>query len=218
MADGRPYADLPIRKMAGCYGPTSKDPTAIAAYTPNVPWAKFGCPDTVDMDGGGTSAATPQVAAAAALWMQKNKAALDAYGEDSMRVEATRKALFDSLQGPGAHQQGHVGHGLLRALRALDVAPATEAMLKGSKTPADSASFPIIEVLTGLGMAASPKSSACSNWKRCRSASSRTKLRSCWQNSTFSTARSPATRRSSCRLKLEKFSRQCWIIPPFPAR
>ena len=155
MADGRPYADLPIRKMAGCYGPTSKDPTAVAAYTPNVPWAKFGCPDTVDMDGGGTSAATPQVAAAAALWMQKNKAALEAYGEDWMRVEATRKALFDSVQGPGAHQQGHVGRGLLRAYTALDVAPAAEAILRTHKTPADSASFPIIKVLTGLGMAAS---------------------------------------------------------------
>src|SRR5205823_7774456 len=80
MADGRPYADLPIRKMAGCYGPPTKDATSIAAYTPNVPWAKFDCRDTVDMDGGGTSAATPQVAAAAALWMQKNKAALEAYG------------------------------------------------------------------------------------------------------------------------------------------
>ncbi|MGH8430654.1 MAG: S8/S53 family peptidase, partial [Solimonas sp.] len=62
MADGRPYADLPIRKMAGCYGPSAKDPTSIAAYTPNVPWAKFGCNTIVDMDGGGTSAATPQVA------------------------------------------------------------------------------------------------------------------------------------------------------------
>jgi len=157
MADGRPYADLPIRKMAGCYGPTSKDVTSIAAYTPNVPWAKFGCRDTVDGDGGGTSAATPQVAAAAALWMQKNKAALEAYREDWMRVEATRKALFDSVQGPGAHQLGHVGRGLLRASAALDVAPPPEAVLKNSKTSADSASFPILKVLTGLGIAAAPE-------------------------------------------------------------
>jgi hypothetical protein len=153
MADGRPYADLPIRKMAGCYGPSRKDATSIGAYTPNVPWAKFGCPDTIDMDGGGTSAATPQVAAAAALWMQKNKAALDAYGEDWMRVEATRKALFDSAQGPAPHQRGHVGRGLLRANAALDIAPATAAVLKNSKTAPDSASFAILRVLTGLGMA-----------------------------------------------------------------
>ena len=156
MADGRPYADLPIRKMAGCYGPPAKDATSIAAYTPNVPWAKFGCRDTVDMDGGGTSAATPQVAAAAALWIQKNKAALEAYGEDWMRVEATRKALFDSVQGGDAHQQGRVGRGLLRANAALDHAPAAAAAL--SKTPTDSVSFPLLKVLTGLGiMAASPE-------------------------------------------------------------
>ena len=155
MADGRPYADLPIRKMAGCYGPPAKDATSIAAYTPNVSWAKFGCTDTIDMDGGGTSAATPQVAAAAALWIQNNKAALEAYGEDWMRVEATRKALFDGAQRPDAQQQGHVGRGLLRANAALDLAPATEAEL--SKTAPDSASFPLLKVLTGLGMiAASP--------------------------------------------------------------
>ena len=158
MADGRPYADLPIRKMAGCYGPRSKEATSIAAYTPNVPWAKFGCPTTIDMDGGGTSAVTPQVAAAAALWIQKNKATLDAYSEDWMRVEATRKALFESAQSADAHQQGYVGRGLLRSSAALGLAPAVAAALKESKTPADSASFPLLKVLTGLGMAPSPDS------------------------------------------------------------
>jgi hypothetical protein len=154
MADGRPYADLPIRKMAGCYGPPSKDATAIAAYTPNVPWAKFGCPNTVDMDGGGTSAATPQVAAAAALWMQKNKAALEAYGEDWMRVEATRRALFESAQTANAHQQGYVGRGLLRSNAALEHAPAAAGALANGKTPPDSVSFPLLKVLTGLGITA----------------------------------------------------------------
>ncbi|WP_421995475.1 S8 family serine peptidase [Reyranella sp.] len=154
MADGRPYADLPIRKMAGCYGPARKDVTSIGAFTPNVPWAKFGCPGTVDMDGGGTSAATPQVAAAAALWMQKNKAALEAYGEDWMRVEATRRALFGTSLPPQGAQQGRVGVGVLHANAALDSAPATAASLQGAKTPADSASFSILRVLTGLGLTA----------------------------------------------------------------
>jgi hypothetical protein len=156
MADGRPYADLPIRKMAGNYGPRAKDATAIAAYTPNVPWAKFGCRDTIDMDGGGTSAATPQVAAAAALWMQKNKATLDGYGQDWMRVEAARKALFESAQAPQSHQQGHVGRGVVRAHAMLDRMPVNDAEL--ARTPADSVSFPLLKVLTGLGMAdASPR-------------------------------------------------------------
>jgi hypothetical protein len=157
MADGRPYADLPIRKMAGCYGPPVKDATALAAYTPNVPWAKFGCRDTIDMDGSGTSAATPQIAATAALWMQKNKAALDAYGEDWMRVEAPRKALFDSARDAESHQRGRVGRGLLRSNDALGQAPATQAALANSKLPPDSVSFPIARLLTGLGVAPRPE-------------------------------------------------------------
>ena len=76
----------------------------MAAYTPNMPWARFGCPDTIDQDGGGTSAATPQIAAAAALWMQKNKAAWTAMREDWMRVEAMRKALFGSGDKDGRAQ------------------------------------------------------------------------------------------------------------------
>jgi len=78
MEDGRPYADLEIRLMAGNYGPEPKMKTAIAAPTPNVPWARWGCSEIIDFDGQGTSAATPQVAAAAALWLQRNRAAVDA--------------------------------------------------------------------------------------------------------------------------------------------
>jgi subtilisin family serine protease len=55
MADGSPYANLPPQRMAGNYGPASKMRTAIAAYTPNVPWARFGEPAIVDFDGSGTS-------------------------------------------------------------------------------------------------------------------------------------------------------------------
>ena len=41
MADGTPYANLKPTLMAGDYGPEPKMATAIAAYTPNVPWARF---------------------------------------------------------------------------------------------------------------------------------------------------------------------------------
>ena len=75
-----------------------------------------------------------------------------------MRVEATRKALFESAQSADGHQQGYVGRGLLRSNAALGLAPAVAAALKDSKTPADSASFPLLKVLTGLGMAPSPDS------------------------------------------------------------
>ena len=70
--DGRPAAlyGLPLRKMQGNWGPASKMATAIAAFTPNMPWAELGCARrSSTWNGAGTSAATPQMAAAAALWL-----------------------------------------------------------------------------------------------------------------------------------------------------
>jgi hypothetical protein len=153
MADGRPWADLPIRKMAGCYGPRAKEPTAIAAYTPNVPWAKLGCRELLDWDGNGTSSATPQVAAAAALWMQKNRKALDRYTQPWMRVEATRKALFESAgKIADKERMRRFGQGILHANDALRVAPAAAREL--AKQESDSAAFSLLRTVTGLGLKA----------------------------------------------------------------
>ncbi len=149
MADGKPYADLGIRLMAGNYGPASKMATAVAAPTPNVPWARFGCSDIVDFDGQGTSAATPQVAAAAAIWLQKNRAAVDAFPQAWMRVEAIRSALFGSAK-LNPQELQRLGRGELRANEALGKAPAAASELR--QTDRDSASFPILGGLTGLGM------------------------------------------------------------------
>ena len=99
MADGLPY-DLP-GTMSGNWGPHDKMRTALAAYTPNIPWAEFGCPDVVSQDGAGTSAATPQIAAAAALWLQVNGSKFPA--RDWRRVEAVRQALLQSAKSPGPH-------------------------------------------------------------------------------------------------------------------
>lgn len=150
MEDGRPYADLPRARMAGCYGPASKARTSMSAFTPNVPWAKFGCPGIVDLDGGGTSAATPQIAAAAALWMQKHHKALESYPEGWMRVEATRKALFESARAVGSESR-RLGRGILQADAALSVKPLGAARL--AKEPEDSASFGLLKVLFGMGVA-----------------------------------------------------------------
>ncbi len=151
MANHAPYADLPAAVMAGNYGPASKMKTAIAACTPNTTWARKGCADIVDFDGNGTSSATPQVAASAALWIQNNMAKLAAYGQDWMRSEAVRQAMFASADASGDLRR--LGRGELKALAALSVAPAKASDLV--KVPVDSASFPILNVLTGgnLGIA-----------------------------------------------------------------
>ncbi|MGO4394056.1 S8 family serine peptidase [Variovorax sp. M-6] len=149
MADQTPYADLPLAKMAGNYGPASKMRTAMAACTPNVPWAKFDCADVVDLDGAGTSAATPQIAAAAAIWLQQNRGACRAYPQPWMRVEAARLALFASAT---ASDPEKFGRGRLQAMKALGQKPAPGSALKAE--PRDSASFPLFKVLTGFGFEA----------------------------------------------------------------
>src|SRR5260370_4602442 len=153
MADGKPYADLEIRLMAGNYGPEPKMKTAIAAPTPNVPWARWGCSEIIDFDGQGTSAATRQVAAAAALWLQRNRAAVDAYPKGWMRVEAIRSALFGSAK-ENAQESKRLGRGELRAHEALAQAPAAASALQ--ETDADNASFEFLRILTGRGLQAPP--------------------------------------------------------------
>jgi len=154
MANGRPYTDLPFNMMAGNYGPSSKLSTTLAAFTPNTPWARIGCSALVDHDGRGTSAATPQIAAAAALWIQKYKTEWERYPEGWMRVEAVRKALFDSALAPPANQQQYLGRGTLRADSALAQKPAAANRLV--QQPRDSARFPFLRVITGLGVAVTP--------------------------------------------------------------
>jgi subtilisin family serine protease len=154
MADGKPYADLPDAKlMAGNYGPPSKMETALAAYTPNTPWARIGCKSVVNRHGAGTSSSTPQIAAAAAVYYQKYQASLDdraQYPEPWMRVEAVRAALFAAAKNT---DPVHFGHGTLRAADALAIAPPASDTLP--KQPPDDASFELLRILTGLGVTAS---------------------------------------------------------------
>ncbi len=147
MADRKPYADLGPGKMAGNYGPPSKMETTIAAFTPNTGWARKGCAEIIDWNGSGTSSATPQVAAAAANWIQKNRAKLDAYPKRWMRVEAVRQALFSAAR---AGNSTHIGRGELRADSTLSKAPADEAAL--DEASRDSAYFPLLDVLIGTDL------------------------------------------------------------------
>jgi hypothetical protein len=156
MADGRPYADLPVNVMCGCYGPDSKMATAIAAYTPNVPWALLSNLAAFRWDGQGTSAATPQVAAAAALYVEKNYDQLSQL-QGWQKVEAVRAALFGSAARAGNAIDSHFGRGMLKANSALAIGIDVEAL---TKLPEDTASWPFFKVLTDIGLAAADPATA----------------------------------------------------------
>ena len=135
MGDGRAYAGLDFGTMQGNYGPASKMKTALGAYTPNVPWAEIDCSKVVDMDGSGTSAATPQVAAAAALWLAEHWNVVKNYSQPWMRIEAVRFALFKAAQKStpkmnAAETLEKIGQGVIRAGDALAVVPPAENQLR----------------------------------------------------------------------------------------
>ncbi len=147
MADGKPYADLKGSTLEGSFGPDSAMKVAIAAYTPNIPWARFGCQAVVRLNGEGTSSATPQVAAAVALWFEKYKNELP---RDFRRIEAVRNALFTTAKLKADRK--HFGNGVLQAHSALKVKP----VLGLPKSAASSNSFAFLRVVTGLGIAEVP--------------------------------------------------------------
>jgi Subtilase family len=147
MADKTPYLNLPPDKMEGNAGPGSKMATAVSAYTPNTPWARLGVPNWVDLDGAGTSAATPQIAAAAALWLHKNGANYPA--RDWRRAEAARRAICDSafLRAGATRPDPNLGVGLLRAMDALRIARIDNLV---DPVPRDSASFAFLHLLSSI--------------------------------------------------------------------
>jgi hypothetical protein len=143
-SDGSPYyREGWHRNMQGCFGPKGKMETALAAYTPNTPWASMGCRDMITHDGNGTSSATPQAAAAAALWLQANA---PPGAEPWRRVEAVRHALFSSADKSQPDGERYFGQGLLRARQALDVPFRADL----PQTPADEVSFAWLRLLGGF--------------------------------------------------------------------
>jgi hypothetical protein len=142
MSDGSPYADFADpRKMGGSYGPESKMDTALAAYTPNTAWAEYACTSLIGFDGAGTSAATPQIAAAAACWLQKNRDEVLKYSKRWMRVEAVRQALYNTANNTNRE---HFGRGTLRADKSMGAAPLPEDKLKSKMQNPDSVEVPVL--------------------------------------------------------------------------
>lgn len=148
MANHKSYYDLAISVLEGSWGPDNCMEAAISAFTPNIPWAMYGCRDKIRHNGEGTSSATPQVAAAVALWYEKYKNSLF---RDWRRVEAVRHALFSTARDKNSDPK-RLGQGILQAAAALNVAPIKNP----KKTPAESDSFAFFRVLTGLGITTTP--------------------------------------------------------------
>ena len=69
--DKRPYTTDKWFVLQGSWGPDEIMDKAIASYTPNVAWIKYDTDVDYDMNGGGTSSSTPQIAAACALWLDR---------------------------------------------------------------------------------------------------------------------------------------------------
>lgn len=150
--DKTPYVTNKIGELQGSWGPDDVMTKAIAGYTPNVAWMKFQTTDGFDMDGAGTSASTPQVAAACALWVQL-------YGSNFpagwQRVEACRLALFRSAD-PGNGSATYLGKGVLDVPKMLDAGLAAQIQQEiqanqVQPSPVDSVSFPFLRLLVGLG-------------------------------------------------------------------
>ena len=110
--------------MQGNWGPKSAMRTAVAGYTPNLPWAVMNKPHWYSRSGGGTSSATPQVAATAALWIAKHRKELEAkgYAGTWKQVEAVKKAVFETADKSYLAYDQYYGHGAIKAMDALNFA------------------------------------------------------------------------------------------------
>jgi subtilisin family serine protease len=133
--DYAPYFIKKLGEMQGNWGPQKNMKKAMAAFTPNTPWAMMNR-KTISFSGAGTSSATPQIAAAAACYYKKYHNELDKL-EPWMRVEAIRKALYSTALKKVAKADEeysvYFGNGILQAAAALKVPVKTNALVKSDK-------------------------------------------------------------------------------------
>lgn len=150
----------------GSRGPVAKMTNAIAAWTPNIPWVRLpdgvgananspwdsaGAWNLMDLDGGGTSAACPQVAAAASLLVEKYHRELNdptRYPTAWQRVEAIYWLLRTTARTPqGGKNEFHFGAGLLQAEAALSHRLPSLSELPAKKPQAESSWFYVLRLL-----------------------------------------------------------------------
>ena len=159
-----------LRLMAGNYGPDSKMATAIAAPTRRTCRGRGSAAATSSISTAqGTSAATPQVAAAAALWLQKNRAAVDAYPQalDARRGGPQRAVR----QRPARATRSASASGAASCARSDALAQSAGRSDACARSRADTASFPFLQHpdRARRRRRRRARSSGCSNSRRCSS-------------------------------------------------
>lgn len=143
--DYAPYSNRKLGEMQGCFGPNRHMAKALAGFTPNTPWATTN--GKISFAGAGTSSATPQVAAAAAIYYRKHYHQLSAL-QPWQRVEAIRNALYKTAMKKVEKFKGTYkecfGNGIVQAYDALKV-PVGQPSIK---TPPDKVPwFPILTTI-----------------------------------------------------------------------
>ncbi|MDX2249503.1 MAG: S8 family serine peptidase [Bacteroidia bacterium] len=152
MVKSREDTDM-SRHMQGSWGPPSRMTKALAAYSPNILWADNSFLQPFVRNGAGTSCATPQVAASAALWIAYHKEELKAKGyynpgQQWKKVEAVRYALYRSAAKESAFPdwKKYYGNGIVRAFDALKVDVPDDSLLQKSPD-AESSYLGLIETV-----------------------------------------------------------------------
>jgi subtilisin family serine protease len=145
--DYSPYFIKKLGEMQGNWGPKKNMGKAMAAFTPNTPWAMMNR-KTISFSGAGTSSATPQIAAAAACYYKKYHNELDKL-EPWMRVEAIRNALYSTALKKVAKAEDdysvYFGNGILQAAAALKIPVKTNGLVKSDKD--DIPFLPVLSIL-----------------------------------------------------------------------
>jgi hypothetical protein len=125
--------------MQGNYGPSLAMKTALAAYTPNISWATLNSNGKYfRLDGGGTSSSTPQIAAAAALWITYYRNEIEEIvaknpNDKWQKVEMVKNALFNSADKTYSESEIYFGQGILKADRALTFQPILDNVSKAKE-------------------------------------------------------------------------------------
>lgn len=144
--------DRDLKIMQGNYGPRELMRTAIAAFTPNLPWAVYNTNNETRFSGAGTSSATPQIALASALYYQKYFNEIESLKEGWQKVEAIKFALFSSaskkINREDINDLGlYFGNGVLQSAEMLKIRIDESTFTKEEE---DKVAFPIWHLITEI--------------------------------------------------------------------